>query len=252
MQSSCKYIRRIRNLGFANFLRYTWHQKTKLPARGEFVLRSKICDFPLLCRARTSDIDVFKHMFVVKEYACLDFLESPKLIVDCGANAGFSSACLLSLFPDARLLAIEPDHGNFQMLCRNTQAFGARCKPINAGVWHKDCALKFSEQPFGDGREWAISVRQAKDGESADIKGLSMKSLFSLLAGEQRIDLLKIDIEGSERGLFSAECQDWLARVDTIIIELHGEECTRIYREQVDRAGFSSKVVGGLMLSTRS
>lgn len=252
MKNRIKYSQRIHNLGFANFLRYTWHQKTKLPTRGEFSLATKICAFPLLCRARTSDIDVFKHMFVVKEYACLDFLSSPKLIVDCGANAGFSSACLLSLFPTARLLAVEPDRGNYDMLCKNTQAFGSRCVPVHGGVWSKDCALKFSEEPFGDGREWAISVRQAKDDENADVTGFSMSTLFAKLAVDQRIDLLKIDIEGSERELFKGDCQGWLKQVDNLIIELHGEECTRIYLDQVEQAGFKSKIVGGLMLSTRS
>lgn len=250
MQTGSKYIRRIRNLGFSNFLRYTWHQKTKLPTNGEFVLRSKICEFPLLCRARTRDIDVFKHMFVVREYACLDFLSRAELIVDCGANAGFSSACLLSLFPDAQLIAVEPDPGNYNMLKKNTAAFGTRCTSVNAGVWSKNCGLKFSEEPFGDGREWAISVREAKEGEQADIQGVDIHALLAM-SPCSRISLLKIDIEGSERELFQSNSASWLEHVDNIIIELHGDECSQLYLDAVSRAGFQSTVAGSLMLSRR-
>lgn len=187
----------------------------------------------------------------MKEYSCLDYLVSPNLIVDCGANAGFSSAYLLSQFPSASVIAIEPDSDNFDMLCKNTSEFGSRCMQLHAGIWSKDCGLRFSEEVFGDGREWSISVRQAEDGESEDIKGLSMHTILKMLPMNQNIDLLKIDIEGSEKDLFKVDCQDWLKHVDNIIIELHSEECKKLYLEQVALAGFNSRMIGGLMLSTR-
>ena len=46
----------------------------------------------------------------------------------------------------------------------------------------------------------------------------------------QSIDLLKIDIEGSENGLFSLGTERWLDRVRNLCIELHGEECERAFR----------------------
>lgn len=250
MAKLSKYLQRIQNLGFLNFVKYTWHQKTKLPRTGEFVLHSKFCDSPLCCRAGTSDIDVFKHMFVVREYECLEFLESPGLIIDCGANAGFSSACLLSLFPQTRVVSVEPDPGNFAMLRKNTAAFGDRCQPVHAGIWSKSCGLKFSEEVFGDGREWAVSVREAKEGETADVEAVDIPALLQLSKGE-RIALLKVDIEGSEAELFGPSSSDWLPLVDNIIIELHGSECSQLYLKAVEQAGFQSKVVGGLTLSTR-
>jgi FkbM family methyltransferase len=246
-----RYLQRIENLGFSNFLKYTWHQKTKLPRKGGFFLNSRHAPHPLYCRAGTSDIDVFKHIFVVHEYSCLDLPGEPELIIDCGANAGYSSAYLLKRFPTAQVIAIEPDPGNYQSLVRNTRSFGERCVALQAGVWSKTCGLKFSEAPFGDGREWAVSVRETTDGEVPDVQSVDVGSLIEQ-AGNKRVSLLKVDIEGSEDAVFDGSHKQWIDRVDHIIIELHGEKSTRNYLDAVDAAGFTSKVVGGLTLSTRS
>ena len=159
--SENKYLKRIRNLGFKNFLRYTFHQKTKRPHRGEFKLYSKHAAHPLTCRGGSSDIDVFKHIYTLREYECLDNITNPGLIIDCGANAGFSTSYFLNRFPKAHVIAVEPDPGNFKLLERNMDPYGSRGKAIQAGIWSKTCDLRFSEIPFGDGREWARSVREA-------------------------------------------------------------------------------------------
>lgn len=245
-----KYAERIANLGFSSFVKYTWHQKTKLPKSGEFQLTSKYASAPLSCRGGTSDIDVFKHIYVIREYSCLEHFEAPELIIDCGANAGFSTSYLLNNFPTAKVVAVEPDQGNFKMLCKNTESFGERCIPINAGVWSKNCGLKFSEIPFGDGREWAVSVREAKDSEESDVKALDVASLIKQ-SGLERVTLLKIDIEGSEDEVFNGSHTQWIDQVDNIIIEIHGEESRKIYTAATDAAGFSSVDLGGLTLSTR-
>lgn len=245
-----KYLQRIDNLGLGNFLAYTWHQKTKLPKRGEFTLASRHAAHPLICRGGTSDIDVFKHIYVICEYACLNALREPRLILDCGANGGFSTAYLLHRFPSARVVAVEPDPGNFALLLKNTAPFGERCKPVRAGVWSKSCGLVFAEEPFGDGREWARRVREAGPQEVPAVAAVDVATLL-LESGCERIALLKIDIEGSEAAVFDGSHVAWLDRVDNVIIELHGEECTRLYHAAVDAAGFESRTVGGLTLSRR-
>ena len=114
-----KYLKRIKNLGFKNFLLYTLHKKTKRPRYGEFKLYSKHAAYPLTCRAGSSDIDVFKHVYTLRGYKCLDNIADPRLIIDCGANAGFSTSYFLNRFPKAHVIAIEPDPANFKLLVRN-------------------------------------------------------------------------------------------------------------------------------------
>lgn len=157
----------------------------------------------------------------------------------------------LNQFPHATVVAVEPDPGNYEMLKMNTAAFGDRCKVHQAGIWGKSCGLVLCNSPLGDGREWARGVREAESGEAADVTAIGIRELLDQ-SGKKRISLLKIDIEGSEFPLFSADCSSWLPWVDHIIIELHGAECNRQYLDVVTASGFTSKVVGGLTWSTRA
>ena len=53
------------------------------------------------------------------EYEPLDDLDDIRLVVDCGANVGYASAYFLSHFPQARVIAVEPDDQKFEALRRN-------------------------------------------------------------------------------------------------------------------------------------
>jgi FkbM family methyltransferase len=72
----------------------------------------------------------------------LDHIESPRLIVDCGANVGYSSAYFLSKFPTSTVIAAEPDSGNFDLLLQNLSD-GDRFMAIKAVAWPFDEPLQF-------------------------------------------------------------------------------------------------------------
>jgi len=232
-----KYLRRIENLGLLNFARYLLHKKTGLPRRGEFKLHSRLVKHPLLCRGGTSDIDVFKHVFVLREYDAIGKLPERGLIIDCGANVGFSATYFLSRSPKASVIAVEPDAGNFEMLTRNTAPFGDRCTCVHAGVWSEAGGLRVVDAPLGDGREWARGVAVVPPGKPADIKAVTIGMLLDQTSHD-RVALLKVDIEGAEAEVFARQTEAWLTRVDRIAIELHGHQCTDIYLRAVTDAGF--------------
>ena len=66
-------------------------------------------------------------------------------------------------------------------------------------------------EAFGN---WGFTVSN----KPGDVRAITIRSLMRDF-GIDRIDLLKIDIEGSEKEVFEA-C-DWQERLDTIVIELH-------------------------------
>lgn len=245
-----KYLRRIDNLGLLNFVHYLMHKKSGLPRGGEFKLYSKLVASPLLCRGGTSDIDVFKHVFVLREYAAIGPLPDRGLIIDCGANVGFSTVYFLSASPQAHVIAVEPDAGNFEMLCRNTAAYGDRCTCVQAGVWSEAGVLRVVDAPAGDGRAWAKGVSAVPPGDVADVQAVTIGMLLDQSPND-RVALLKVDIEGAEQVVFGKGAETWLDRVDRIAIELHGQACAQTYRRAVDAAGFESAEVGGLTLSWR-
>lgn len=173
----------------------------------------------------SSDFAVFEQIFLDEEFKAIRCIASPRVIVDLGANAGYASRYLLTAFPTARLIAVEPDPENVRVCRINLDPFGDRAVVRQAAVWDKTTELLLQPGKFGDGREWATRVRTASDGETPDVPAID---ILTLIRDEDidGIDLLKIDIEGSEWELFSSSrCQEWLPRVRNITIELHDKEC---------------------------
>jgi FkbM family methyltransferase len=205
--------------------------------RHPFRLHSKDARFPVWCRPNSSDQDVFDQIFVSREYRCLDDVSDVGLIIDCGANVGYSSAYLLSRFRNAHAIAIEPDAANHALLKRNMEPYGARAETIHSAVWSHPTGLILSEESFGDGREWSRTVRESQSHERPEMMAIDIGTLLEK-SGYERISILKVDIEGSEKVVFAANYGKWLDKVDNLVIELHGEECRSVFMAAIADRGF--------------
>lgn len=167
-------------------------------------------------RPNSSDIAVFKHIFVHDDYnLSLDF--EPGVIVDAGANIGLASIYFANKFPKARIVAIELSKSNFALLERNTINF-PQIQITNSGLWHKKEVLHFNEEniaPWGyrvDNTNYSIT--------SCEVDSLTVDELLDQFE-IKTIDLFKIDIEGAEHELFSENFATWLPKVKVIVIEFH-------------------------------
>jgi FkbM family methyltransferase len=212
------------SLGGTGWFRYrSQRRRLKRASRSELVaLTSRDLKHPVYCRPSTSDAHVFHQIFIEREYGCLDDLDTRAecLIVDCGANVGYSSAYFLSRFPACRVVAVEPDPENFALLRKNVAPYGERVLPIRAGIWSHPASLKLRDERVEEGNEWNQSVRECEPGEPANFKALSVGSILDA-SGFGRIAVLKMDIEGAEAVVFAGGHEDWLPRVDNLVIELH-------------------------------
>jgi FkbM family methyltransferase len=178
---------------------------------------------PILIRSNSSDIDVFSQIFVEKEYSCLDNLADVDLIIDAGANVGYSSVYFLSHFPNCRVIAIEPDGDNFASLQKNLAPYGERAQALKCGIWSKSAQLAIEDTTYRDGRDWTRQVRECEDGESGDIRAVTVGELLHQ-SGRHKLSLLKMDIEGAEAVVFAdPSCQQWLPQTEAIAIELHDD-----------------------------
>lgn len=192
--------------------------------------------FPVKLRiGESSDLSVLSQLVVHGMFEPMRGLESIKTIVDCGANAGFSSAWFLSAYPGSRVIAVEPDHWN-AMLCRqNLAPYGDRAQVIEAAVWNHSGSITLLPGNDHDVREWARMVREKDETRPNEVlvEAITIQDLIARAGGQ--VDLLKIDIEWAERQVF-AEPAEWLRNVRHLAIELHDEECRRIFFSSV--AGF--------------
>jgi len=170
---------------------------------------------PLIVRENTTDIDVFKQVFVLRDYnLCLDI--KPNLIIDAGAYVGYSSLYFSLKYPNAQIIAVEPEESNFKILEKNTEKI-PNIKRIKAGLWPRDSFLKIVNKGLGN---WGFMTEEVSKIEDFDIKGVTIDTLLKE-SNFKEIDILKIDVEGAEKELFSENFESWLGKVNVIIIELH-------------------------------
>jgi len=182
----------------------------------------------------SSDGSVFWEIFLKNVYECVAGLPAPKLILDLGANVGYASAYFLNRYPNARVVAVEPDPETGAACCRNLAPYGARAIVVAGAAWPERMPLVLMRGVFGDGREWATQVRERAVGEAGRrVQGWDVASLIGM-AGAPRVDLLKVDIERSELDLFGRNADTWLPRVDNICIELHGSDCRETFFRALD------------------
>lgn len=169
---------------------------------------------PLSLRPSSSDVPTFFQVFLDDEYR-IPFSQAPKVIIDGGANIGLFSIKMKNQFPDASIVCVEPDPENFQMLQKNLSQYGG-IQYENRGIWNKDTRLKVYDKY--DSGKWGMIVEE--DLESGSIDAISLDSLFKKYELD-RVDVLKLDIETSEKKLFSEGYEKWLPKVKMVIIELH-------------------------------
>jgi FkbM family methyltransferase len=243
----------LRHLGLTGFFLFAFEtlRQTFFPGKKPFGLRSKNARFRLLCRPNTSDFTVFRHVFIKRQYGCLDRVERPKFILDCGANIGYSAAYFLTQFPEAVLTAVEPDADNCAILEANLCPFAGRYRVVRAAIWPHETGLTWDETPYRDGREWARVVRSVKPGEVPLVTGTTISALMRESQAE-RISILKMDIERSELALFSENFEEWLDKVDNLAIELHDLECASVFNRAIANQDFKITRFGELTICQRS
>jgi len=185
-----------------------------------FQLQSKDAQYPLQLRNLTSDKTVFDQIFIKKQYSCFDKLSKVIWIIDCGANVGLASVYFLNKFPCCRIICVEPDPGNFEVLIKNLAPYKTRAFVVRAAVWSHPTGLTFENRGSAFGSEYGIKVRECKMDEKADIHATTVKELLQEF-GIERVSILKMDIEGSEFCVFSGACKTWLDCVENMAIEFH-------------------------------
>lgn len=170
---------------------------------------------PVRIRLRTTDVSLLSEMLDAPEYD-LNFLVPPRVIVDAGSNIGLTSVYYANRYPQARILAIEPEPSNYQMLERNAAPY-ANITCIRAALWKNDTTITIADPGLG---HWGFQTVEAADkGRSSKVEGITVDSLMTRF-GIEYIDLLRVDIEGAEKEVF-ADSASWIERVGVVAIELH-------------------------------
>lgn len=138
-----------------------------------------------------------------------------KYIIDCGANIGLFSLIYAQKYPEAKIIAVEPEQQNYKMLCMNIKNH-KNITAIRNGVWNQGIDLKIIARDTG---AYGFMVQECKDGQG-DVRGVSIGDLMEKY-GFPRVDILKMDIEGSELEVITCDADEWLNKTNILILETH-------------------------------
>lgn len=158
-------------------------------------------------------------VYVFKEYEW-DCGFTPQTILDLGAHFGDTALYYNVVYPNTKIIAVEPDPVNFERLKKNTAAYpniipvhcavGAETGTITLflaqnGLGHSTTARKESHG--------SVQVAQATIGEILGKQGL------------KSVDLIKFDIEGAEAVLFKNSMLAQMSRafIGELHFDLNGE-----------------------------
>ena len=168
---------------------------------------------PIHFRQNTSDSDVFNQVILSREYR-IDEVFNPQFIIDVGANIGLTSLFYHKEYPSARIFAVEMETGNYDLLKKNTTEI-SNITSINKALWSDSTPIFMTRSSSKDSH--CVGLKSEFSELVQTITVLEIIDKFKLTS----IDILKMDIEGAEKEIFSKDVDTWLPMVKCLIIELH-------------------------------
>ncbi len=214
-----------------------WNYLVMFANGGLAKLSSPLVRQAVFIRPGTADQDVFHEILLAHEYD-LDFGD-PKVIIDAGAHIGIAAAYFASRYPRALVVALEPERCNFEMLLLNTRKY-PNIKPIQAGLWSHHTVLRTRNDNVAT---WSFRVEEDPTGT-----GFPAIGIVDLMREHrlEQIDVLKMDIEGSEIEVLGSSAT-WLSAVSNMIIEIHDRfrpGCSTALASALDGYTYDKSVAG--------
>ena len=168
-------------------------------------------------------LHTYKDLFEKEIYNFSATTPSP-FIIDCGANIGLGVLYFKSLYPQATILAFEPDKENFALLQKNVQLnqlTNVECR--QSAVWIYNGEISFSSA----GTEGSQITKDNNGANTIQIKAERLADIIK----NQKVDFLKIDIEGAELEVIK-DCEPHLKNVKYLFVEYHGkaDETEKLYQ----------------------
>lgn len=161
-----------------------------------------------------------------RTYPHIPFTSDVRVILDVGANCGATAVDLARRHPDAVVHAFEPGSEARSYLLRNAAAYpNVVVHPFGLHAADREVTLYVQEGDLGQ-----ASVIPQRDGETVT-ETVVLRSAAGWLAeaGIDRVDILKVDVEGVE-----VEVLESLAPVLAEVQVLYVEYDSRSARRRID------------------
>ncbi|GAB2442104.1 FkbM family methyltransferase [Nocardia tengchongensis] len=209
---------------------------------------------PIVVRRNQSDLLILWQIFLRRFYEldrvyALDTrIEALDTIVDLGGNTGQAAAYLTARYRPRRLLTVEPIAESRAVLLRNRELSGLDWIVEDCAVAGTGGELEFAVSAFWDTCTAVSDVyelRRQRPWRLENVLQRPPRKIYAHTVGQlfdrhgiTHVDLLKVDVEGSEVDIFAAP-QPWMRQVDRIVLEVHDKYIDGdIVRNAMKQAGF--------------
>ena len=182
----------------------------------------------LLFRLKGSDTETIREIFSHRVY---DLSKNPHfsglrriyqdsiaagmvpVIIDAGANLGAATVWFARQFPEARIVAIEPDPDNARVVRESIRQLS------NAVLVEGAVGAETGFVHLTNTEAESNSIRTIRGGTDAGVKVYTVPDLLAMVE-HGKLFMVKVDIEGFESDLFSGNTA-WVEDADVIFVEPH-------------------------------
>jgi FkbM family methyltransferase len=139
------------------------------------------------------------------------------VILDAGGYIGTAAIAFSKMYPQAKIVSLEPAKENFDLLKRNTLNF-PNIIPIHSGISVDGLPITLYNRDEG---EWSFSVLpKTSNGAPVVYSQIPSVTLEKITERYGPISCIKLDIEGYEKTLFESEAST-LKHIPVVFVELH-------------------------------
>jgi FkbM family methyltransferase len=155
--------------------------------------RARLGDFHVRFVTQKSFDFQYREIFRERQYL-FETDSSTPFVVDCGANIGMSVLYFKGLYPDARVLAFEPDPGAFACLRENVTGNALPDVRIeNAAVTGVEGETDFFYDRVDPASLRMSIVRERMPKDRRTVRAVRLSRFL-----DEEVDFLKLDVEGAE------------------------------------------------------
>lgn len=164
---------------------------------------------------------LFREIFVERCYTRPEFY-TPKpsdTVIDCGANVGFFALYLESVAPGIRVHCFEPSTSNRSRLSINiSENLLENLITVHpVAVMDREGVLELTQAPqAGSTSAFDASLNGSKE----SVRSISLDQAIAM-TGAQKIDLLKIDVEGAEIEILEGASAECWQKIQRVVLEYH-------------------------------
>ena len=159
-----------------------------------------------------------KEVFLDDDYQ-LKLSNSPKTIIDIGANIGAFSIFMASKYPKAHIYSYEPSASTFRVFLHNIKInnFSKQISPFKLAVYKKNSQIKLYN-PGPSGLRSIHHTRNEKKSET--VETITLEKIFSQNK-INKCDLIKIDCEGAEYEILANTPPTVFKKIKQVVLEFH-------------------------------